>query len=182
VIDETEIATLYRRYGAALYRRCLNLVSNPSDAEELMQEVFLQFLRGRDRFEGRSSVFTFLYRIATNLSIDKLRRRRTAGDQRAFDEERRGDEGRGNPQRSAAAAEELAVLTKGLADDVLETAVLAHVDGLTQDEIAAATSVSRRTVGKRLKRFLQHARRQARLAGHDLPALTPTGGSHGEPA
>jgi len=161
-LDEAEIAALYARYAPALERRCLSLVGRPADAEELVQEVFYQFFRDRHRFEGRSSVFTFLYRIATNLSIDKLRRRKTAGDQLSLDEGRREADG-GDPHRQAAAAEELAVLTIGLDEETLTVAVMAHVDGLTQEEIAEALDLSRRTIGKRLKRFLAHTRARAEL-------------------
>jgi RNA polymerase sigma factor (sigma-70 family) len=54
------------------------------------------------------------------------------------------------------AAEELATLTAGLGEDVVAIAVLHYVDGMTQDEIAEALDLSRRTVGKRLKRFATH--------------------------
>ncbi|MBI5510080.1 MAG: sigma-70 family RNA polymerase sigma factor [Deltaproteobacteria bacterium] len=158
MIDEAAIAALYERYGHALYRRCLSLVANPDDARELLQEIFLQFWRGRDRFEGRSSVFTYLYRIATNKAIDMLRRRTTAG---AVVDEKHADERSGGgfgAERRAAALRELAELTVGLDEETLTIAVLAYVDGMTQDEVAAAMDLSRRTVGKKLKRFLEHTR------------------------
>ena len=168
VTSEAEIAELYARHGHALYRRCLTLVGSEEDARELLQEVFCQFWRGRERFEGRSAAFTYLYRIATNLSIDRLRRRRTAGHQEELDE-RRGDglptrgDAPGSPERRTAAAAELAELTAGLDDETLAVAVMSHIDGMTQDEIAAALGLSRRTIGKRLKRFIEHTR--ARAAG-----------------
>ncbi len=180
-LTEAEVATLFRRYAPALARRCLALVGNPADAQELVQEVFYQFFRDRHRFEGRSSVFTFLYRIATNLSIDKLRRRRTAGEQLELDEGRRHAT-QGNPHVHAAALEELAVLTVGLDEEVLTVAVMAHVDGLTQDEIADALDLSRRTVGKKLKRFLLHTRAQAAQHGLATPALKLDEGDDGQAA
>ncbi|MEM6531511.1 MAG: sigma-70 family RNA polymerase sigma factor [Myxococcota bacterium] len=155
MVNEKDAAELYRRYGPALYRRCLTLVSHEEDARELVQETFFQFWRGRNRFEGRSSAFTFLYRIATNLSIDRLRRRKTAGDQSELDEERH--EGReGGPDRRSSALSELAALTEGLDAETMTIAVMSHVDGLTQDEIAEALGLSRRTIGKKLKRFASH--------------------------
>ncbi|MEM6732826.1 MAG: RNA polymerase sigma factor, partial [Myxococcota bacterium] len=117
MVDEREAAELYRRYGAALYRRCLTLVSNEDDARELVQETFFQFWRGRARFEGRSAPFTFLYRIATNLSIDRLRRRKTAGDQTELDEGRY-ESGTG-PDRRSHAMSQLASLTEGLDEETL---------------------------------------------------------------
>ena len=159
-IDEAAIAAAYERHGHALFRRCLGLVGNEDDARELLQEVFCQFWRGREKFEGRSSTFTYLYRIATNLSIDKLRRRKTAGHQQELDEGRSASPN-GTPERRTAAVTELAELTDGLDEETVMIAVMSHVDGLTQDEIAEALSLSRRTIGKRLKNFMAHTRKRA---------------------
>ena len=138
MVDEAAIAELYRRYGHSLFRRCRQLVGNEDDARELMQEAFFQFWKGRDRFEGRSAAFTYLYRIATNLSIDRLRRRRTAGVQ--VDVERADTAGKGHqgPEKQTLAAQELAELTQGLDEETITVAVMSHVDGLTQEEIATA--------------------------------------------
>lgn len=179
-VDEEKVAELYQRYGLALYRRCLSLVSHEDDAAELLQEVFCQFWKGRDRFRGDSSAFTYLYRIATNLSIDRLRRRRTAGDHRPLDEGRQPGSS-GGPDASVGALQELAMLTQGLDEDTLTVAVMSHVDGLTQDEIADSLSLSRRTIGKRLKRFKAHTqklRSKAESAANPGPAA-PVEDAHG---
>ena len=55
---------LYDEFGGRLYRFCLRLSGDKDDAEDLMAEVFLAAYTGRERFEGRSSVSTWLYRIA----------------------------------------------------------------------------------------------------------------------
>jgi RNA polymerase sigma-70 factor (ECF subfamily) len=175
MLDEAAIAELYERYGHAVYRRAQSLLGHPEDAREIMQEAFCQFVRGRGRFEGRSSAFTYLYRIATNLSIDALRRRRTRGESVSFDEDRLSH-APGVPRRdSTLAASELAHRTLGLDEETLTIAVMAHVDGLTQDEIASALDLSRRTVGKRLKRFSQHTGARAGIAVGDM-ALGRQGG------
>lgn len=163
-IDEAVIAAAYERYGHALYRRCLRLVGNEQDARELLQECFYQFWRRRDRFEGKSSMFTYLYRIATNLAIDRLRRRSTAGHQQELEEAKRPS-ANGGPERQTIASAELAALTEGLDEETVTIAVMSHVDGLTQDEIAETLGLSRRTIGKRLKRFLTHTRGRAGKEG-----------------
>ena len=180
MLDEAAIAALYERYGHALYRRCLTLVRNPDDAKELLQEIFLQFWKGRDRFEGRSSVFTYLYRIATNLAIDRLRRRTTAGVQVQLENAEDRLPSAPGPEAKTTALREIAELTMGLDDETLTVAVMAHVDGLTQDEIAAALDLSRRTIGKRLKRFLEHTRaRLGRVACEEAAVASEGTGAHG---
>jgi RNA polymerase sigma-70 factor (ECF subfamily) len=54
----------YDRYGDPLYRFCYRLCAHAADAEDLAQEVFLAAFQGLDRFTGRSSVATWLFRIA----------------------------------------------------------------------------------------------------------------------
>ena len=166
---KAQIAEWYVRYGPALHRRCASLVHNKEDAAELVQETFTQFFAQADRFEGRSSPFTYLYRIATNLSIDRVRRRRTQGT--VVDVEETGLVAPTNltPDKQAANIEALAVLTHGLDQETLLVAVLSHVDGLTQDEIAEATDLSRRTIVKRLQDFAEHTQKRAKRKGvsHD---------------
>ena len=62
--DAGSFEALYRAYGPRLYRFCLRLSGDVSCAEDLTQEVFVAAFRGADRFEARSSIATWLYRIA----------------------------------------------------------------------------------------------------------------------
>ncbi len=180
MITEAQVAELYTRYGHAIFVRCLKLVGNEDEARDLTQETFFQFFRSRGRFEGRSSAFTFLYRIATNVSVDRLRRRKTAGDQLSTSvlAETPGSAVAREAERKMASERDpatfdtlgtLARLTSGLDDETLTIAVMSHVDGLTQDEIAEALDLSRRTIGKKLKRFLQHTRERAGIEKLEWP-------------
>jgi RNA polymerase sigma-70 factor, ECF subfamily len=152
MVSSAEIEELYRRFGPALFRRAISLLSDEPEAHEIVQETFLQFWRGRKKFRRESSPFTFLYRITTNLSIDKLRRRRTAGNQMSYDDHHESQSGR-LPDARIIAASEIAMLTQGLDDEVVTIGVMSLVDGLTQEEIAEALGLSRRTIVKRLKNF-----------------------------
>lgn len=160
-LQEAEIAALYQKYGHALYKRCLRLIGNKEDARELMQECFCQFYAGRERFKGESSPFTFLYRIATNLSIDRLRRRTTAGVKVDLDDAPALESGGRSQAQQLQAIQELAMLTEGMDDETLTIAVMSHVDGMTQDEIAEALDLSRKTIGKKLQRFTDVAQSRA---------------------
>src|SRR3569832_2730145 len=73
------VAELYRKHAPALHRRCLGSVGNPDDARDLVQETFARYLAAKDRFAD-ATPFAVLYRIATNASVDRLRRRKTASE------------------------------------------------------------------------------------------------------
>jgi RNA polymerase sigma-70 factor, ECF subfamily len=64
--DERAFAALVDRYGPAMRRLALTFVRTPAVADEVVQETWLGVLRGIDRFEGRSSFKTWLFRILTN--------------------------------------------------------------------------------------------------------------------
>src|ERR1043165_3496750 len=70
--DEAAFAALVRRHHAALVRLASAYVPNRDVAEEVVQEAWLGVVRGIEKFEGRSSLRTWLYRIVVN-------RARTAG-------------------------------------------------------------------------------------------------------
>lgn len=128
----------------------------------MLQETFCQFWRDRDRFAGRSSFFTYLYRITTNLSIDRLRRRTTAGVHYGFEEGRDGSDRSVSPEDQVMAAAQVAVLTEGIDSETLTVGVLSRVDGYTQEEIGALLDLSRRTVGKRLRTFREKIEKKRR--------------------
>jgi RNA polymerase sigma-70 factor (TIGR02960 family) len=82
-LDEWAFASLVEAHRRELQVHCYRMVGSYDDAEELVQDTFLRAWRTRDRFEGRSSVRTWLYRIATNACIDFLRRSRRKPQQYA---------------------------------------------------------------------------------------------------
>ncbi len=66
--DETAFAALVRTYGRALQRLARMFVSTDALAEDVVQEVWVAVLTGLDRFEGRSSLRTWIFRIAANIA------------------------------------------------------------------------------------------------------------------
>ncbi|MGQ9678786.1 MAG: RNA polymerase sigma factor [bacterium] len=67
---------LVRRYERKVYNIAYRLLGNEEDATEALQDTFLRAYRFIPRFKFQSSFYTWLYRIATNVSLTKLRRRR----------------------------------------------------------------------------------------------------------
>lgn len=72
--DRTEFARLVDTYSGPLYRLAFKMLGNPQDAEDVLQNAFLKALQSLKTFEGRSSLATWLYRIAVNESLMLLRR------------------------------------------------------------------------------------------------------------
>ena len=74
--DRAEFARLVDAYSAPIYRLGLKMLGNPQDAEDILQNTFLNALTHLADFEGRSSVATWLYRIASNEALMLIRRKK----------------------------------------------------------------------------------------------------------
>jgi RNA polymerase sigma-70 factor (ECF subfamily) len=73
--DRLAMQVLFARHHVRVYRFVLRLVGNPSIAEDLISEVFLDVWRQADRFEGRSAVSTWMLAIARFKALSALRKR-----------------------------------------------------------------------------------------------------------
>jgi RNA polymerase sigma-70 factor, ECF subfamily len=67
---------LYRDHKRYVYALCLRITQNPADAEDLTQDVFLQVFRKVATFRGDSSFLTWLHRVAFNVALQHLRKKR----------------------------------------------------------------------------------------------------------
>ena len=74
--DRAEFARLVETYSPAIYRLAIKMLENSQDAEDILQETFIKAFRHLNTFDGRSSLSTWLYRIATNEALMALRRRK----------------------------------------------------------------------------------------------------------
>ena len=72
--DEGVFDELYHRHHSRIHAVILSVVSNPDDAQDLTQEVFLQAYQRLDTFKRASQFYSWLYRIAVNRCIDHMRR------------------------------------------------------------------------------------------------------------
>jgi RNA polymerase sigma-70 factor, ECF subfamily len=73
--DEDAFRTIVERHRAELHAHCYRMLGSLHDADDALQESLLRAWRGLDRFGGRSSLRTWLYRIATNVCLDAIARR-----------------------------------------------------------------------------------------------------------
>lgn len=74
--DTRAFDELVLRYRDRVFRLCSRILRHDDDAAEAVQDAFLSAFRGLPRFKSESTFSTWLYRIATNASLMKLRRRR----------------------------------------------------------------------------------------------------------
>lgn len=74
--DRAEYARLVEEYSGVVYRLAIKMLDNPQDAEDVLQETFIKVYRHLPDFDGRSSLSTWIYRIATNEALMLLRRRK----------------------------------------------------------------------------------------------------------
>jgi RNA polymerase sigma-70 factor (ECF subfamily) len=120
---------LVQRYQDRLYATVLRLVGHPEDAADLVQETFVKAMQNVVRFEGKSSLYTWLFRIAVNLSISH-RRSRSYRDAVSLDAE--PEDPAGNVNRQAAG------LRKQLSQDTeTDPALLAQIH-LEHERVLAA--------------------------------------------
>lgn len=78
--NRAEIARLVDTYSPQIYRLGLKMLSNPQDAEDILQNTFMKALQALPKFEGRSSLSTWLYRIAVNEALMAVRRSKPETD------------------------------------------------------------------------------------------------------
>lgn len=76
--DKGAFARLVDAHSAQIYRLGLKMLGNEQDAEDVLQETFIKAYQNIESFEGRSKISTWLYRIALNESLMRLRKRTDA--------------------------------------------------------------------------------------------------------
>jgi RNA polymerase sigma-70 factor, ECF subfamily len=74
--DRAAFEELVRAYDKSVLRLAMNLLRSPEDARDVYQETFLRVYRNLQQFRFDCSFHTWLYRIATNLCLDQLRKRK----------------------------------------------------------------------------------------------------------
>ncbi len=153
----------YQRVYGVIYR----LLDDSQEAEDLAQDTFVNAYRAWEDFRGESQVYTWLYRIAVNLTKNRLerigRRRQFHGyslDEPVEDDE--GDQRQRHIEDWSHAPEELSEQTelgeliaqyvRGLRTDYKEVIILRDYEGLSYEEIAQIVGCSLQAVKSRLFR------------------------------
>lgn len=139
--ERADFPAFFRQYGDRIYRFCYRLSGSASDAEDLTQEVFIAAFQGRERFQGRASVQTWLYQIALNCW--RHSRRAPSLDTTTLE-----DAAQSGPGLEQAVTESvsLACALSALPPDLREAFLLVKAEGLTHREAAQVLNIPQGTV------------------------------------
>ncbi len=130
-----------------MLRRARTILGSEAEAQETLQELFLSLLDRPEQFAGRSSITTFLYRMTTNLCLNKLRDSR---NRRSLLERNSVS---GVAEDTSFAKLEVAELLARLPEPLGQVAVYYYMDEMSQAEISEVLGCSRRMVGKHLSKL-----------------------------
>ena len=175
---------LVERYQGRAFGLALRVLRDEEQARDVVQDAFLKAYGALDRFEGRSSFYTWLHRIVMNLCLDRKRRERSSRRVEWSEEVEREIEAdpetpeTPEPALALERAELRAQLAQAIAvlpEDARRTLELREIEGLSYQEIAECLGVPKGTVMSRL----HYARRRVRSAL--LAAGAVEGGPPGGP-
>jgi RNA polymerase sigma-70 factor (ECF subfamily) len=182
-------AEIVERHSGTVYNLALRLMNDPHEAEDVLQETFISAFRALDRFQGRSQLSTWLYRIAYNAAMMRLRKRRLPVE--SLDERRESEDGELMPPRQlvdwTALPDELLLgkefrgkldaALASLPESLRSVFVLRDIEGLSTVETAAVLGLTETNAKVRLHRARLALRE--RLTTYLAPTLA---GGRGAPA
>jgi RNA polymerase sigma-70 factor (ECF subfamily) len=171
--DLDAYAELMQRYQRRIYALVYNMTGNNEDTEDLIQDIFLKAYSALEKFQGKSSFYTWVYRIAVNRTINfvKKRKKRQAASLNDVDSGIERDEAyvelssRSTPFRDARNSEifeKLNAALQKLSEKHRAVVVMHDIEGIPHDRIAEIIGVSSGTVRSRL--FYARRQLQADLA------------------
>lgn len=179
--DAAAIDELLRRHYDRIHAVCRRIAGSTRDADDASQEALIRIVKNLDRFDGRSSFGTWAYRIATNSSLDELRRRSRRPLLHTVDDEA------GRPVEPAdemshrhieSVADRMAIdsALAELPEEFRVPVVLRDVGDLDYAEIAAEVGVPIGTVKSRIARGRRMLveRLGNRDDGDERPTSTPS--------
>lgn len=160
-LSPAEVGALCERHGAAILRRCLAILRDRTEAEDAAQEVYIVLLRKGSQFRGEAQITTWIYRLTTNVCLNRIRAsKRRKGREQNDAVDAWVNVAPRNPYEHLAHRTEVQTVLRSL--DALDQQIFIYryIDAMSQEEIATAVERSRKTVGKRL------AKLQTKLKSH----------------
>ncbi|MFO8080182.1 MAG: sigma-70 family RNA polymerase sigma factor [Armatimonadota bacterium] len=160
--DRTAFGQLVDEYKDKIYNYVARMLNDPYEAEDVTQEAFLRAYKSLPRFRGASSFHTWLYRIASNLAIDVVRKRKRQDPTFSLDEPLESDDGEyerelpdetGGPEDRTSTRETRVAVRRAIMDlpeKLRDVMILYELQGETYEDIADILDVPLGTVKSRL--------------------------------
>jgi len=170
--DREEFVRLVDRFSAPIYRLAMKMLGNQQDAEDVLQNTFLNAFKHIHSFEERSSLSTWLYRIASNEALMMIRKRRPETTMADFSPEKDEDEVYSPiqfvdwcclPEDEFLSSEARLALDRAiqrLPDKLRIVFILRDLDGLSIEETSQVLDLSQTAVKTRLLRARLNLREQ----------------------
>ena len=159
--DERSCRVLMDRHLGRIVALARRMLGNQADAEEVAQEVFLRVWTHADRWQpGKAQFGTWLHRVAANLCLDRLRRRRGTVDIDEMPDLESGEPGPDRQLEESQLAARVEAALQQLPERQRAAMVLSHYQGLTNTETAEILDVTVEAV----ESLLSRARRQLRTS------------------
>jgi RNA polymerase sigma factor (sigma-70 family) len=152
-----ELEELYNRYAHVIYQRCYSILRNEQDAGDAVQETFARVYLHADTFKHQSSPLTWMYRISTNYCLNQLRNRK--GRQQKLNDRRAELTQAPEPKEQTEDHQRILDLLKGEDPQTQALIIYTYFDDCTRQETADLVGLSVPTVRKRIKTFIERARR-----------------------
>jgi RNA polymerase sigma-70 factor (ECF subfamily) len=166
--DKRAFSRLVALHQRRVYACAVSMLGDGGDADDAVQETFMRAWRAIGRFDGRSQLSTWLYRVCVNVCLNHIRRRKRhdasdISDPRVPEPTADPTQGTTDPRHALEARQlssRLESALEGLSESLRTTVVLVLVHGMPQKEAASVLGCSEGTIAWRI----HEARRRLRLA------------------
>jgi RNA polymerase sigma factor (sigma-70 family) len=140
--DEDAFTEVVKQYSRKVYALCYRTLRDEEEAKDMAQEVFVRIYTKRGTFKGRSSLYTWIYRIALNMCFTHLKKRRTGMVPLEDVEHTLSAREADDPGSSVELEARLAVAVKSLSPKQRAVFSMRFYDRMTYKEIADATGTT----------------------------------------
>lgn len=172
--DKRAFGRLVRAHQRRVYACAMKMLKRPNEADDAMQETFIRAYKAISRFDGRSQLSTWLYRICVNVCLNHIRRRKKheaedLHDPRMPEPPADPSVAHNDPAMALEAARlngRLRAALEGLSESLRTTVVLVLMEGMPQKEAARVLGCSEGTIAWRI----HEARRRLRAVLLESPS------------
>ncbi len=175
--DAEAFGHLVRRHQARIHRLAVHMLRDRAEAEDVAQETFIRAYQALARFDGRSEPYTWFYRITINLSLNRIRSRKTARTAHDSDDPRldglltdRSPE-TGDPGGFAERRQLYEHLCEGidqLSETLRTTLILVSIDGRSHEDASSILGAPEGTIAWRIHEARRKLKEFMTARGFDL--------------